>query len=380
MVSLASALAPEWLERGQEPIAVARRGDLLCTSGVPGIDLATGVAPADPAAQFALAFANLARLLAEAESGADELVLLNVHIPARDYRAHIDAPWLAMFPDQADRPARKTNEATLPPGLFVQLHAVALRGEQRRSLEIPGLRHRAPLPMGAGVGSAVFSSVIGGDDPTTGEPVAGVAAQIDQAFANAAALMEQAGGDARGINHLWVFLGDMADSDAMLTAYLRAYPDPESRPARKTVPYKLPPGAAIQLQIGGDTSGRRGNFEVPGVSHHDPIPMASLAGKLFQTSGVHGIDPVTGEMSRGGLDAEAHLALSHVEQAIAAAGGSLAQVAGLTILVRDFADAPRLHAIVAEHFAADAVPALRFVNYRLPDDLQAQFHVTGWIG
>src|SRR5262249_11130928 len=97
-------LAKSWTERGQEPIAASRIGDMLFTSGVPGIDLRTGQAPEGPERQFALAFDNLMELLRLAGAGPESVGLLTVWIPDRTNRAHINKDWLRFYPG-ANKPA-----------------------------------------------------------------------------------------------------------------------------------------------------------------------------------------------------------------------------------------------------------------------------------
>lgn len=354
-------------------------GPLVCTSAILGFDEVTKALPADPAEQFRNAFANLDRVFSQAGIAAEEIGLLQIDIPERAMREFIDALWLERFPDPARRPARKTNEFPLPTGVFVQLQAVALRSAQVLSVEIPGLSHRSPLPMGSRLGSLVFSSVIGGDDPATGELPETPEHQIRLAFENAKQLMEQAGGDAQGINHLWVFPADMKLNQTMLDAYLSAFPDSSNRPARKTIPIAMPEGLFVQIQLTGHIAGRSANYELPGVAHHDPIPLASRAGSLFQSSGIHGIDPECGEMTPDGLDAECALALGHVEQAIGKAGGSLSSIAAMTVMLRSFEDISPTLGHLQDLFGEHGLPALRFVNYPLPADLLVQFHVTGWV-
>lgn len=364
---------------GQEPVCAVRLGDHVLTSGVPGIDPETGALPDDPERQFDLAFANMRRLLEESGvAGPDAIGLINVYIPARDYRRYINKPWLELFPG-ASKPARKTNQAPLPRGMAVQVQACAYAGAIRQPLEIPGLAHRDPLPMGAKVGPLVYSSVIGGDDPATGKPVAGAEAQIECAFENARALMRQAGGDVGGINHLWVFLPrDFRRQKTMLDAYLRMFPDAGARPARKTVPYDLPEGAHIQIQLTGVIGAARTNYEVPGVGHHDPIPMGSRIGDILHSSGVYAVDPASGKTIAGGLEAQIDLSLDNVRALMQAAKGSLDNIAALTVLVRDYADAPPIVAKLRRLFPDwEKAPALRFVNYHLPPELLVQFHVTG---
>ncbi|HEX3484328.1 MAG TPA: RidA family protein, partial [Micropepsaceae bacterium] len=67
--SIRLPLAESWLAKGQEPIVATQIGNLLYTSGVPGIDLKTGQLPDNPERQFAVAFDNLMDLLQRAGAG-----------------------------------------------------------------------------------------------------------------------------------------------------------------------------------------------------------------------------------------------------------------------------------------------------------------------
>ncbi|MBL8551314.1 MAG: RidA family protein [Hyphomonadaceae bacterium] len=352
---------------------VACRGEVVVAANVAGIE-AGGRAPADAQAEFDLAFANLIEVAAAEGVKPEAIGLVNVWIAERALRAHIDPAWLRCFPGPA-RPARKTNEAPLDGGARVLLQAYARRGAAATAIEIPEMAHRSPLPPAARLGSWIFSSVIGGENPQDKSLSADPEAQIAQAFDNVRFLMEAAGGDVRGVAHMWVFLSDMKLNGAMLESYLRMFATEGDRPARKTVPYALPAGAHIQIQIAGDVSGRRGNFEVPGVGHHDPIPMGAAAGGLLFSSGVYGIDPKTSEMVVGGVEAEIDATLANVESLMRVAGGSVADIAGLTWLVRDYALVPTLRAKMAALFGAE-LPALHFANYQLPSALRVQAHVV----
>lgn len=371
-------LGHEWLVRGQEPVRAVSRGELALTSAIPGIDFATRQAPTDAESQFELAYENLDRVLADSGLSRDNIAMLDVTIPGREYRKLIEPGWLDRFPDARIRPARKTNQRPLPKGLTVQLHAVCMSGK-RSSLEIAGLEHRAPIPMGSQIGDHVFSSVIGGDDPQSGELERDPAAQIDLAMANCARLMEAAGGDAGGINHMWVFLADWAHSSIMLDAYLRQFPLEMTRPARKTIPYDLPEGCMIQIQMTGSVRGRRAIFEVPDFRHHDPIPLASRAGGLLQSSGIHGLQPHTLSLVEGGIAPQTDSMVRTIEGLMDQAGATKANIVGLALLVEEFSDAPLIWEQVIARWGDAPLPAIRFARVPLPPGMKVQAHVTAWL-
>ena len=280
--------------------------------------------------------------------------------------------------------------------MVVQLQAVAVPGAKLESLEIPGLYHRDPLPMGARIGPLAFSSVIGGQDPATGQNVADPVAQIQCAFENVRRFMLETGAGLDQVNHVWVYMqSHFPFHDQMVEAWIRTFPGAHSRPARKTIPYASLSGEThIQVQVSGVLQpGRRTNIEVENVHHIDPIPMGSMIGGFLHSSGIGGLDPEKGKQWTkptihsteafmvDGLVAQADMALEHVRTLMRNAKGSPDDVAVLTILLQRLSDAP----VVAERLKAlfpnaDNMPALRFQRYNLPTHLDLQLHVTGVLG
>ncbi len=376
-------LAPQWKALGQEPVGAVRVGKLIMTSGVPGIHRKTGILPEDPVQQFQNAYDNLRYLLESmGVKGPEEIAHLTVYIPDPKYRQYINKGWMDMYLEP-DRAARKTNQVPLPEGMYVQLQAIAVPGEKRQQIEIPGLAHRDPLPMGVKAGPFVFSSVISPQDPKTGENATGGAlAQIKQDFENVRLFMEQAGGTLDNVNHLWVFMKDFQHQPAMVDEWVRMWPNDGDRPARKTVHYDLGFTTDIQIQATGYVApgAKRRNFEVPGHWHHDPIPMASRVGALMQSSGISGLDPVGGKVPND-LNGQVTHAIGHLRNLMKEAGGTLDDIVTITILVRDLEMGPKIEDRLAELFPdPKSQPALKFVAYRMPGNSHMQFHVTALIG
>ncbi len=370
----------DWMKIGQETISASKVGNLIITSGIPGINRKTGVLPESPADQFALAYENLRFVLESmGVAGPEEIAHITVYIPDPSLRNLINRGWMALYPD-GERPARKTNQVPLPEGMFVQLQAIAVVGEKRMQLEIPGLAHRDPLPMGVKAGPYVFSSVISPQDPATGNTVSGAQAQIVRNFENVRLLMQQAGGTVDNVNHLWVFMKNFDHQPAMVDEWVRVYPEDGDRPARKTVQYELGQNTEIQIQATGYIGAERINFETPGHTHHDPIPMAARTGGLLQSSGISGIDPATGKVP-GDLDSQIKWGMFHVRNLMKESNGTLDDIVSITILVRDLAQAATISDRLIELFPEPAKqPALKFVNYRMPGSSHLQYHVTALIG
>lgn len=118
-----------------------------------------------------------------------------------------------------------------------------------RSIDLPGLAHKAPIPQAARVGPLLCSSAIAGKDPATGELPADATAQAANAFANLDRLLEAGGARLEDVARLTVYLKDPAARDAVNAQWLRRFPDPHDRPARHIVEHELQHGMALQLEF-----------------------------------------------------------------------------------------------------------------------------------
>lgn len=356
-----------------------RMGNAFFSSSITGRDPATGRLGDGAEQQFDLAFSNMKTLVEEAGLGTDDIAHVTVFIGDAGGRQLINKPWLQTFPDEHNRPARKTTTYPLPDGVQVQLQALAIADAGRQPLEIPGLAHRDPLPMGAKAGNLVFSSVIGGQDPKTNKQVAGTEQQMDQAFQNMRALVEQGGGTTGDIGWVWVFLRDKSDQPAMIDAWLKMFPRDGDRPARKTIMYDELKGreTLVQLQFIAVLGAKRRNFEIPGVGHHDPIPMGNSIGTRFYSSGISGYDARTGKQAET-LERQAELAFENLRTLMAQAGGTLDSVGHLTILLRDYGAHSIVMKNVLETFPdKDKRPACHEMALGLPGTNLIQLHAAG---
>src|SRR5690348_16113238 len=61
-------------------------------------------------------------------------------------------------------------------------------------------------------------------------------------------------------------------------------------------------------------------------------------------------DPVTGEIVGGGIEAQTRRTLQNLDQAVRAAGGTLADVVDVRVFLIDRADAKGMNAVYAEFF------------------------------
>ncbi|MCH8802034.1 MAG: RidA family protein [Chloroflexi bacterium] len=119
-----------------------------------------------------------------------------------------------------------------------------------RSIHVDGVKHGAPIPMGARVGNIIFSSGIMGTDPSTGKVPEDLESQCVFAFANMKSMVENAGGTIKNIGSIKVYMKDRSQREAVNRPWLEMFPDEDDRPARHAIEYDaFPPGILVQLEI-----------------------------------------------------------------------------------------------------------------------------------
>ena len=105
----------------------ARVGNMIFSSGIIGTDPATGKVPDDLDSQCVFAFANMKTMLENAGGKLENIGSIKVYMKDRSQREAVNRPWLEMFPDEEDRPARNAIEYdAFPPGILVQLEVIAV--------------------------------------------------------------------------------------------------------------------------------------------------------------------------------------------------------------------------------------------------------------
>lgn len=84
-----------------------------------------------------------------------------------------------------------------------------------------------------------------------------------------------------------------------------------------------------------------------------PYSQAIWAGDFVFTAGQLGLDPATGKLVEGGIEAQTRQALTNLSAVLAAAGASLAQVVKTTVFLQDIGDFKAMNGVYAQFFAAD---------------------------
>ncbi len=84
-----------------------------------------------------------------------------------------------------------------------------------------------------------------------------------------------------------------------------------------------------------------------------PYSVATRFGELVFASGQLGLDPATGNLVDGGVEAETRQAMTNLQNVLEAAGAGLATVLKTTIFLRDMADFAKVNAVYGEFFPAN---------------------------
>lgn len=120
---------------------------------------------------------------------------------------------------------------------------------KREVVDIPGLSHGAPIPVGAKIGNMVFSSAISGRDPETGKLPEEPDLQAEVLFRNIRTFMKNAGGTPDNIGHMTVFLKEEKHRESINKEWVKMFPDEKDRPARHAVTAELRGSALFQIEL-----------------------------------------------------------------------------------------------------------------------------------
>ncbi len=81
-----------------------------------------------------------------------------------------------------------------------------------------------------------------------------------------------------------------------------------------------------------------------------PYSQAIRAGDLVYTAGQIALDPQTGALAEGGIEAETRQVLSNLQAVLAAAGSGLDRVVKTTVFMADLGEFTHMNAIYGEAF------------------------------
>ncbi len=111
----------------KQPIpTVARVGNIIFSSAISGMDLNTGDWPKDAEQQIANAFANVKASVEEVGGTVGDIGKMTVFLADRNMRDIVNKYWLAMFPDEHNRPVRHTIGGPLGGDFVIQIEFIAV--------------------------------------------------------------------------------------------------------------------------------------------------------------------------------------------------------------------------------------------------------------
>lgn len=87
-----------------------------------------------------------------------------------------------------------------------------------------------------------------------------------------------------------------------------------------------------------------------------PYSLGVITHGLLFTSGQLGLDPKTGELVKGGIEAETRQSIENITSILKAAGSSLDMVVKTTVYLKEITDFAPMNAVYAEYFH-DSPPA-----------------------
>ena len=110
-----------------------------------------------------------------------------------------------------------------------------------------------------------------------------------------------------------------------------------------------------------------------------PYSVAIQLGNLVFASGQLGLDPASGNLAAGGIEAETRQSLTNLKNVLESAGSSLDKVVKTTVFLRDIADFPRMNAVYGEFFTQNP-PARSTVQVTLPKGGAVEIDAIGFTG
>lgn len=108
-------------------------------------------------------------------------------------------------------------------------------------------------------------------------------------------------------------------------------------------------------------------------------PAIRLEGRLVFTSGQVGIDPATGKLAEGGVQAQTRQALNNLKAVLQAGGASLDSVVKTTVFLANMDDYAQVNEIYGEFFTGEP-PARSAVQVaRLPIDALVEIEALAYV-
>lgn len=103
-----------------------------------------------------------------------------------------------------------------------------------------------------------------------------------------------------------------------------------------------------------------------------PYSQAIRAGQFLFVSGQIALDPTTGDLVEGGIEAETRQVLRHLDAILREAGATFGSVVRTTVYLRDLAEFQAMNAVYATCFGDPAPARATIQAARLPRDARVE--------
>jgi len=128
------------------------------------------------------------------------------------------------------------------------------------------------------------------------------------------------------------------------------------------------------------TMAGRTSVYIDGFGHKNPIPAGCRIGPLLESGSIQGNDPATGKPAAS-IEAQCRFMLGNVKKIVEAAGGGVADIAKLTVWMKDRSQRPALNVPWLEMFPDAASRPARHTMHAPELDMGklVECSFTAWI-
>ena len=107
-----------------------------------------------------------------------------------------------------------------------------------------------------------------------------------------------------------------------------------------------------------------------------PYSQGIIVNGMLYTAGQIPLDPASGELVQGGIEAQTHRVMQNLAAILEAAGGTLQNVVKTTVFLQDMGDFAAMNTIYAEHFGEHKPARSTVQAARLPRDVKVEIEVV----
>lgn len=110
-----------------------------------------------------------------------------------------------------------------------------------------------------------------------------------------------------------------------------------------------------------------------------PYAQANIIGNLVFTSGQVPLDPETGLLVEGGIEAQTRQSLNNIKAVLEAAGSTMDQIIKTTCFLQDMNDFAKMNEVYASFFQGDFPSRSAFQVGKLPKDALVEIEAIAYI-